>query len=69
IRENKILPFLKPDGKTQLTMIYDENGNASYIDSIVVSCHHQCGCAGVPDDELSSMGHHIGEKNEFLFVQ
>ncbi|MDV3162345.1 MAG: methionine adenosyltransferase, partial [Candidatus Phytoplasma australasiaticum] len=40
IRENKILPFLKPDGKTQLTMIYDENGNASYIDSIVVSCHH-----------------------------
>ncbi|WP_320411973.1 methionine adenosyltransferase [Candidatus Phytoplasma fabacearum] len=40
IRENKILPFLKPDGKTQLTMTYDEKGNLYYIDSIVISCHH-----------------------------
>ncbi|WP_320412876.1 methionine adenosyltransferase [Candidatus Phytoplasma citri] len=40
IREEKILPFLKPDGKTQLTMVYDEKGNLCYIDSIVISSHH-----------------------------
>ncbi|WP_320411937.1 methionine adenosyltransferase [Candidatus Phytoplasma crotalariae] len=40
IREEKILPFLKPDGKTQLTIAYDEKGNLCYIDSIVISSHH-----------------------------
>ncbi|MEZ0180249.1 methionine adenosyltransferase ['Camptotheca acuminata' phytoplasma] len=40
VREKKILPFLKPDGKTQVTFVYDENNNPLYIDSIVISAQH-----------------------------
>ncbi|QTX02831.1 S-adenosylmethionine synthetase [Candidatus Phytoplasma luffae] len=41
VREQKIIPFLKPDGKTQVTLVYDENNNPLYIDSIVVSTQHE----------------------------
>ncbi|CAP18483.1 S-adenosylmethionine synthetase [Candidatus Phytoplasma mali] len=41
VRENKILPFLRPDGKTQITMVYDFNNNPLYIDSIVISSQHE----------------------------
>ncbi|AYJ00983.1 methionine adenosyltransferase [Candidatus Phytoplasma ziziphi] len=41
VREKQILPFLRPDGKTQITLVYDENNNPLYIDSIVVSTQHE----------------------------
>ncbi|MDO8168084.1 methionine adenosyltransferase [Candidatus Phytoplasma melaleucae] len=40
-RETKTLPFLRPDGKTQVTIMYDDNNNPLYIDSIVISCQHE----------------------------
>ncbi|PQP79330.1 methionine adenosyltransferase [Candidatus Phytoplasma phoenicium] len=39
-RMNKILSFLRPDGKTQVTITYDEQNQPLYIDSIVISCQH-----------------------------
>ncbi|MFB5029989.1 MAG: S-adenosylmethionine synthase [Candidatus Phytoplasma pruni] len=41
LRENKTLPFLRPDGKTQVTICYDENNKPLYVEAIVVSCQHK----------------------------
>ncbi|MFD1040172.1 methionine adenosyltransferase [Virgibacillus byunsanensis] len=42
VRKEKILAYLRPDGKTQVTVEYDENDNPVRVDTIVVSTqHHQ----------------------------
>ncbi|TCK88023.1 methionine adenosyltransferase [Natranaerovirga hydrolytica] len=40
VRKDKILPWLYPDGKTQVTMKYNEKGEPLYITSIIVSAQH-----------------------------
>lgn len=39
VRRNKTLPFLRPDGKSQVTVRY-EKGRPVAIDAVVVSCQH-----------------------------
>jgi len=39
-RINKIMPYLNPDCKSQVTLNYDENNNPIRIDTIVFSTHH-----------------------------
>ena len=40
VRKNGTLPFLRPDGKAQVTVEYDENGTPLRVDAIVVSAQH-----------------------------
>lgn len=40
IRVDKTLSFLRPDGKTQVTVEYDKNNQALRIDAIVISSQH-----------------------------
>lgn len=40
VRKNGTLPYLRADGKTQVTIEYDENDKPVRVDTIVVSSHH-----------------------------
>ena len=40
VRKNGTLPYLRPDGKSQVTVEYDENGKPVGVTAIVVSTQH-----------------------------
>ena len=49
VRKNGKLPYLRPDGKSQVTVEYDENGKPARIDAVVISSQHS---ETVSNDEL-----------------
>ena len=40
VRKNGKVPFIRPDGKSQVSVIYDENGAPERFDNIVISTQH-----------------------------
>lgn len=40
VRKDGTLPYLRPDGKTQVTVEYDENGRPIRLDAVVLSTQH-----------------------------
>ncbi len=51
VRKNGKLPYLRPDGKSQVTVEYAENGKPARIDAVVISTQH---AESVSSDELKS---------------
>ena len=51
VRKNGTLPYLRPDGKTQVTVEYDESGAPKRVDTIVISSQHS---ADVSLDQIRS---------------
>jgi S-adenosylmethionine synthetase len=49
VRKNGTLPFLRPDGKSQVTVEYDANGKVARVDAVVISAQHS---ETVTNDEL-----------------
>ena len=41
VRKNGTLKYLRPDGKTQVTVEYDENGKPVRLDAVVLSTQHE----------------------------
>ena len=41
VRKNGTLSYLRPDGKTQVTVEYDENGKPVRLDAVVLSTQHE----------------------------
>ncbi len=41
VREKKILPYLRPDGKAQVTLEYDENDVPVRVEAVVLSSQHK----------------------------
>jgi S-adenosylmethionine synthetase len=40
VRKDGTVPYLRPDGKTQVTIEYDEDGKPARLDTVVVSSQH-----------------------------
>lgn len=40
VRKDGILPYLRPDGKTQVTVAYDEHNQPVFVDTVVLSTQH-----------------------------
>ena len=40
VRKSGVLPWLRPDAKSQLSFVYDDNGKPQYISAIVLSSQH-----------------------------
>ncbi len=55
-RKSGALPWLRPDGKSQVTVAYDENGQVEWCPAIVVSTQHRPFCGGRPRGRLRSHG-------------
>jgi S-adenosylmethionine synthetase len=49
VRKNGKLSYLRPDGKSQVTVEYDENGKPARIDAVVLSTQH---AETISNDEL-----------------
>jgi S-adenosylmethionine synthetase len=43
LRKNGVLPWLRPDAKSQVSMRYDDNGKPVAIDAVVLSTQHDPG--------------------------
>lgn len=42
-KKSKLMPYLRPDSKSQVTVEYDDNGNIVRVDTVVVSTQHDPG--------------------------
>jgi S-adenosylmethionine synthetase len=56
VRKSEEIPYLRPDGKTQVTVEYDENDKPVRIDTIVISTQHH------PENSLEEIQKDIKEK-------
>ena len=62
VRKNNEIPYLRPDGKVQVTIEYDENDNPVRVDTVVVSTQHTA------DTDLEQLKKDIKEKVIFEII-
>jgi S-adenosylmethionine synthetase len=52
VRRGGVLPFLRPDGKTQVTVHYDDAGRPTGVVKVLISTQHEEGAEGKLPDAL-----------------
>jgi S-adenosylmethionine synthetase len=52
VRRNGLLPYLRPDGKTQVTVRYDADGRPAGVEKILISTQHEDGVEAKLADAL-----------------
>jgi S-adenosylmethionine synthetase len=52
VRHSGVLPYLRPDGKTQVTVRYDERGKPVRVEKVLISTQHQDGVESKLPDAL-----------------
>src|SRR5258708_5519888 len=52
VRHSGVLPYLRPDGKTQVTVRYDDKGRPTGIEKVLISTQHQDGVESKLPDAL-----------------
>lgn len=57
LRVRGVLPYLRPDGKTQVTVEYGDDGRAKRLHTLVVSCQHDDGAG--PDRIRADLERHL----------
>ena len=53
VRKDGTLPYLRPDGKSQVTVEYDENGKIKRVDTVLISTQHS------PDVDMETLAKDI----------
>ena len=56
VRKTGLLPYMRPDGKSQVTVEYDENNRPVRVDTVVISTQHN------PDVTLEQIRHDMIEQ-------
>jgi S-adenosylmethionine synthetase len=56
LRENRVLPYLRPDAKVQITVEYDENNRPLRVHTVVISTQH---AADVQQDTIAEDLKHV----------
>lgn len=51
LRRNGALPWLLPDGKTQVSVEYDQNHDPVRVATVIVSAHHEAGASSAEIEE------------------
>jgi S-adenosylmethionine synthetase len=52
VRRDGVLPYLRPDGKTQVTVRYDGSGRPARVEKVLISTQHEDGAEGKLAAEL-----------------
>jgi S-adenosylmethionine synthetase len=52
VRKSGVLPYLRPDGKTQVTVRYDPGGKPVAVEKVLISAQHQEGAEDKLEDAL-----------------
>jgi S-adenosylmethionine synthetase len=52
VRRNGLLPYLRPDGKTQVTVRYDADGKPAGVEKVLISTQHEDGVEAKLADAL-----------------
>jgi len=52
VRRDGTMPYLRPDGKTQVTVSYDESGRPVRVEKVLISTQHEDGAEGKLPAEL-----------------
>ncbi len=56
VRKNKTIPYLRPDGKTQVTVEYDDDNKVVRVDTILISSQHN------PDVDMDQLAKDLKEE-------